>query len=140
MVSITKNNIRQNIFETVYDTLKAKATSSSYGTSTQPTITASYIDSADSLPEIVIGRINNNKEDPVFNRANYTNNCVQVIGVYAKKNKEVDVLTDNIDEFLHENKITGVTLIDWNEEDDIYITNQNKLRSKTITITWKTRR
>jgi len=140
MVTITKASQRQNLFESVYDELKAYATAGSYGTSSQPTVTAAYIDSEDSLPQIVINRVNNKKEDPVFDRSNTTNNLVIPINVYAKKNKNIDILSDNIEAYLYTKKFTGVTMSDWSEEDDIYITNDNKIRSKTITVVYKNRK
>ena len=139
MVNINKESMRQDVFEIIYDSLKAKATNSSYGTSSQPTITASYVDSDEALPEIVIGRTNPDKEEPVFNRSNYTNNNILEINVYSKSNKDIDILSDNIDTFLHENKYQGITITSWDEEDDIYLSNENKIRSKTITINFKNR-
>ena len=140
MVTINKASQRQDLFENVYDEIKAYATAGSYGTSTQPTVTAAYIDNEDSLPQIVIGRVNNKKEDPVFDRSNTTNNLIIVINIYDKKNKNIDVLSDNLEEYLYTKKFTGVTMNEWNEEDDIYITNDNKIRSKTITVTYKNRK
>lgn len=137
MVTINNASLHQDIFETIYDDLKAKATSSSYGTNTQPTVTAAYVDSDEALPEVVI-------HSPVIDKPKY--NFMQsqpdmdintIIDIFAKSNKNKEILTDNVNTFIEDLNITGVSLISNSESEATPLSNENKIRLKTITFTYK---
>ena len=139
MVAINNSTVRQNLFETVYDTLKAHATSSSYGTSTQPTIVAQYVDDTKAMPEIVVHPANVDTGEWTFNRSNNQQNINLMVEVYTTKNKDVDVLSDDIYILLTTNKITGAMLIAHNETTSVSITNNNKIRNKVMNFTYQRR-
>jgi len=134
MVAISNSSIRQTVFETIYDLLKAKATSEDYGTATQPTTTASYIDDYHSFPQIVVKEPNVGRENYTFNRSNSDRPILVIIEVYCLKNKDRSILSDNVDTFIHENKITGLMIKDYSETDDIMLDDKTKIRSKTISV------
>lgn len=135
-MTITNSSLRQNVFEELYDVLKAKADSEDYGTSTQPTITAQYIDSADVFPQIVISAADVEEGDYVFDRSDSLKNIIVVVDIYTLKNKNRDILADNINTFIKENKITGITLISTDEANSINLDKDSKIRNKTITFTF----
>jgi len=136
MVTITNNNIRAGSFESVYDYLKGKATTSDYSTTPQPLVTASYPDDNETFPCIVINPIQVDRGDYTFDRSNTQNDIVVVIEIYAKKNKNRDLLGDNIQAFMDSNKFQGLHLnsvTETNAPDDI---NSTKIRYKSISFTY----
>ena len=78
MVTINNTSIRQNVFETVYDRLKAKADGSDFDTSTQPTITAAYIDDDQSFPQIVIHPVDVTKDTYNLQQSNPNRDIVVI--------------------------------------------------------------
>ena len=135
-MAIVNSSLRQNVFEEIYDILKAKADSEDYGTSTQPTITAQYIDSTDVFPQIVIGSANVSEDEYNFNRSTSLKNIIIIIDIYTKKNKNRDILADNVNTFIKENKISGLTLFNVGEGTAINLDKDSKIRNKTITYTF----
>jgi len=134
MVAISNASIRQNVFETIYDLLKAKATSTLYGTSFQPTVTSSYIDDVHTFPQIVVTEPNVERENYVFDRSNSSRPILVVIEIYCLKTKDRSILADNVDTFIHETKITGLMIVDYSETNDVQVDNASKIRSKTVSI------
>ena len=134
MVTISSSSIRQNVFETIYDLLKAKATSEDYGTSVQPTVTASYIDDVHTFPQIVVKEPDVERENYVFDRSSSDKPILLAVEIYCLKTKDRSILADNIDTFMHATKITGLMINDYSETNDVQIDNASKIRSKTISI------
>ena len=137
MVMITKNNLRQSVFETVYDLLKAKATSEDYGTSSQPTITASYIDDEQVFPQIVIHSPTIDQDEYTLSQSLPDQEIRILIDVFTQSNKNKDILADNINQFLDETIITGISLLGFNENDAINLDFEDKIRIKSLTYTYK---
>tara|TARA_Y100000310_G_C20669135_1_gene809278 strand:- start:1332 stop:1742 length:411 start_codon:yes stop_codon:yes gene_type:complete len=136
MVAINNATIRQNVYETIYDLLNNNI--GSYNSSTQPTITAAYIDDTKSMPEIVVHPVDVDESDYSFGQATGSKEVRVMIEVYTTKNKDVDLLTDDVDVLLN-SSITGLNLVGRAESTAFETPNNNKLHLKTITYTFMRR-
>ena len=134
MVTINKSTFRQNVYETIYDTL----TSANLLSGTV-TVTAAYIDDDQSFPQVVVHPITSNKDEWAFQKSNHTNHIKVMIDVWTKKNKERDQITDEIDSLSDLKSITGLSLEDWSESPALEPKNDNKLHLTTITIVYRYR-
>jgi|TARA_Y100000310_G_scaffold243849_1_gene248526 hypothetical protein len=137
-MTISSASLRQDVFETIYDRLTAKAVASSFGTSTQPTITATYIDSAKVFPQIVVNPADVEEGEYVFDRSSSLKNIVVVVETYGLSNQDRDILSDNINTFM-ESPITGMTLESVDENNSVSLDKDTKIRNKTITFTFSRR-
>lgn len=139
MVAISNSTLRQNVYETIYDLLKAEE--GSYGASTSVTVTGAYIDDDNAFPQVVINPVMVSKSEFTFGRA--TDNSIKdatiVIDLYSRKSKDMDVLSDYIDNLISAQNITGVMLFDSDEAMSVSNIAGNKIHSKTLTYTFRRR-
>ena len=132
MVTIVDTSLRQSIFETLYDTLTTANLLSS-----TVTVTAAYIDSDDApFPQVVIHPVNVDKSDFTFNRSVNKKNINVMIDIWTKKNKDKDIITDEIDNIIDTLKMGGVMLNGWAESNALETPSNNKIHLKTITLTY----
>jgi len=132
MVTITDNSLRQNIFETLYDTLTAANLLSSTAT-----VTAAFIDSSDApFPQVVIHPVNISKEGFTFDRSVNEKTITILIDIWSRKNKSIDQLSDEIDALIEPLKMGGVMLNGYSESTALETPNDNKLHLKTITLSY----
>jgi hypothetical protein len=136
MVTIVDATLRQNVYEQIYDTLKAYATEGSYGTTTQPTVTAAYIDDSQSFPQIIISPVDIDREEYNFGQNNPTKEIRVLIDVYTRKNQDIDILSDDLDGLM-DIPIAGLNLIGASESRAFENTNQSKIHNKTLTYTYR---
>lgn len=129
MVAISNTTIRQNVFKTIYDLLYNNI--GSYGSSSQPTVVASYYEGVQSFPVIVINSPEIGKSNYNFQRSNPNYSVVVNIEIYTKKNKDCDILGDNID-VLMDGSIPGLSIIQKTEDTALSIENDNKIHLKTL--------
>ena len=137
MVTTTKNNITYSVYKNVFDLLKGKATTSKFGSSVQPTITAAYIDKVPTFPQVVIGQPGLDVEDFVFDRSSAKTSVSLVLDVYTSgksKNKDLSLITDNIYEFLTDNKTAGITLTSVSSNLSLSLDNKNKVLNTTVAL------
>ena len=134
MVTISNTTLRANVYETVYDILTA---ANLLGGSV--TVTAAYIDSTESFPQVVVNPANISKDTFSFDRSNSTNTISVMIDIYTKKNKQIDQITDAIDSLSSLKSITGLQLTDWEESKAFEPQNNNKIHLKSITLVYKRR-
>lgn len=131
MVTISNTSLRANIYETLYDSLKAANLLSS-----TVTVTASYIDSDSSFPQVVVHPVNVSHDSFGMDRTLTKKTINIIIDIYTKKNKDIDLITDEIDALLRPLRISGMTLIDWSEDLALATDNDNKIHLKTIAISY----
>jgi hypothetical protein len=137
-MAITDRTLRSSVFETIYDLLKAKATSGDYST-TQPTVVASFVDDYDfSAPLLVLSPLSVETSNNVFDRTNSTKEIVLLIEIYTKSNRDRDLLSDDVNYFMSQ-KITGLMLNNVSEDSSTIIINNSKVRYKSITFTFMRR-
>ncbi len=132
MVTIVDTSLRQSIFETLYDTLTTANLLSS-----TVTVTAAYIDSDDApFPQVVIHPVNVDKSDYTFDRSVNKKDINIMIDIWTKKNKDKDIITDEIDAVLDTLKMGGVMLNGWAEANALETPSKNKIHLKTITLNY----
>lgn len=137
MVTITDSLLRSNVYETLYDLLKAYATSSSYSTTPQPMVTAAYIDnSTQTFPMIVVNPAIISTEGRTFNNSSSQKNVSVIIDIYTKKTEDIDKLADNIFTLVNGTKTQGITLVGTNETFSVPLVNSTKIKNKTITFNY----
>lgn len=139
MVAINNSSLRQNVYETVYDLLKAEQ--GSYGASSSVTVTAAYIDKEEAFPQVIVNPVMVAKSDYTFSRTsdNSLKDITVVIDVYTKKSKDLDIITDYVDNILSTASINGLMLFDADESMAISTIEGNKIRSKSLTYTYRRR-
>lgn len=131
MVNIASSTLRSNIYETIYDEL----TSADLLSSTV-TVTAAYIEDDNAFPQVVIHPVDVDKSDYTFNRAYSTKDIVVMIDIWTKKNKDKDLITDEIDSVLESVVMNGVMLTGWSESNALESPGDNKVHLKTITLNY----
>ena len=140
MVTINNISVRSNVFETVYDLLKAHT----FTTSTQPTVTASFIDRETAFQQVVVNPVIAEIQEVNYDRSSNLKNIVVVIDVYTINdpsnnkfgNKDRDVLSDDVSYLLESTNIQGISLVDSDESLAVPIDNNNKVYNKTLTFTY----
>ncbi|WP_298752995.1 hypothetical protein [uncultured Arcobacter sp.] len=132
MVTINSSTLRANVFETVYDILTAANLLSS-----TVTVVGGYPDE-DTIqyPIVAVERIDVSKDEPTFDRSTMKNEIVVPIDIYAKKNKQIDQITDEIDALSSLKSISGLMMVSWDESVDFSPQNNNKIHWKRINITY----
>ncbi len=141
-MAISDSSLRNTIYTDIKALLVAASLKYYNNTNTSVsgvTITGSYIDKEESLPQVIINNAQIGKDEPSFNRSNMTNNIVVNIDVYTKKTKNIDYITDQIDNITGLKTIQGLMLIDWSEIPAFSTPNDNKVHLKTIALTFKRR-
>ena len=132
MVTITDATLRSNIYETIYDTLTAANLLSSTAT-----VTAAYIDSETApFPQVVINPVNVEKPSFSFDRTISEKEITVIIDLWTKKNKDKDLLADEIDTIITPLKMGGVMLNGYSESNALETPNENKIHLKTITLSY----
>ena len=132
MVTINSSTLRSNVYETIYDTL----TSANLLSSTA-TVTAAYIDDKDaSFPQVVVNAVDVDKENPTLNRTYWTNNISIMIDIFTKKNKDKDLIADEIDALISPLNIPGISLIGITESNALEPVGGNKIHLKSVTLTY----
>lgn len=134
MVTITGSTLRANVYEHIYDTL----TSASLLSSTA-NVVAAYKDTMTSFPYVVVNPISVSKDNPTFDRSSFDNQIVVLIDIFTKKNKDIDQITDQIDNLSALKSVSGLSLVSWDESVDFTPQNENKIHRKTITLGYKRR-
>ena len=142
-MSISDSSLRNSIFLEIKGIL-GSATLSYYDNaddvvSDGVTIRAAYVDSPDSLPQIVINTANVAKDEPSFSRSNMTNTIQVMLDVYARKMKNIDYICDQLDNITGLKTISGLMLTNWEEVPAFSPENENKIHLKSITLTYKRR-
>lgn len=128
MVVITTSSLRANIYETVYDTLKAANLLSSTAT-----VTAAYIDNDSAFPQVVIYPVKVDKEGFTYDRG-FGREAIQVmIEIYTKKAKELDQLSDEVAVQMQALKMGSLQLVSVGEDIALSTDNSNKIHLKTLT-------
>jgi lipopolysaccharide export LptBFGC system permease protein LptF len=130
---ITDSTINSSVFETIYDKLYNNI--GSYTSSTQPTISAKYIEKEASFPCIIVEPITKENSNYTFNQNNPDKNILVVISIYCKKNKDRDLLRDSIEALL-KTPITGLQMTNYTDMVDFNGANQNRIFSATISISY----
>jgi len=144
MVTITNRDLESNVFETVYDFLKLQATDSEYQTGVQPTITASYIDGDKEFPQIIVRSPDIGSNEYTFDRSSSLKSIVVIIDIYTNNdpsnskygNKDRGTLSDDVEFFLGNKKIPGVSLFSIESTTNTPEINGNKIYNKTKTFTY----
>jgi hypothetical protein len=132
MVTINSSTVRQNVYETIYDTLTAANLLGS-----TVTVTSAYIDRDDApFPQVVVSPVDVDMDSFTFDRSFKVRNMTIDIDIWTKKNKDKDAIADEIDSLLSGLKIDGVSLVDWSESNALETPGQNKIHLKTIRIAY----
>ena len=134
MVNIVESTIRANIYETLYDSLTASLSAG--------TVTAAFIDDNPTFPQVVINPARLSITKLTLNRGTKEYMAEVEIEVYAKKNKEIDQISDEIHADLSTNEATlkgfGLYLNDLEDSsEDTFFWNDQKIHSKLIFATFQ---
>jgi hypothetical protein len=137
MVTITDSGIRNTVYESIYDALNA--TLSSMGASSTPTLFGGYPDKQDlDFPIIILKPINISEDSFTIDtsRTTSTKAITANIEVYAVKNKDLDIISDYIFNLFRSTNITGIFITGMDDNDMITIPNNNKVKGKTLTLSF----
>lgn len=131
MVTINNNTLRSNVYETIYDTLKAANLHSSTAT-----VTAAYIDDNQAFPQVVVNPIEVGHSEHSFDWSHSRKEILVTIDVWTKKNKDRDLIADEIETLLRPLKINGLSLISISDSNAFETPSNNKLHLKTLQLNY----
>jgi hypothetical protein len=143
MVTITDSNPRSTVFETVYDIINTDK--SLYGASLSPSWVPTIYGGMPELdtityPAIIIlpVTINENELTVDTTRTSSTKTITVNAVLFAKKNKDLDYLSDGVTNSIRINT-SGIYLTEISESSNVIYPNEQKIRSKTINFTFMRR-
>lgn len=103
------------------------------------TVTGSYIDDDQHFPQIVVNPANIGKDNYGFDREYYDNTIDVMIDIFDTRSRNIDFISDQLDNLSGLKKISGMMLINWVEARAYPVENDNKIHLKSITLTYKRR-
>lgn len=136
---------RTSIYISFYDLLNGNI--GSYNSSSQPTVTSSFIADGPNFPQIVISDADKSEENFAFkggvsgNReaaitfSIYTNTSQQ----NSSAQKDKTVLADDVEKLIKDNIPDGLSIADFGESHDEMEVGGNKIKSKTLSFVFTTR-
>lgn len=122
--------LRQDLYEAVYDAL-----TNAHLLSSTATVTAAFIDSSNAtFPQVVVHPVDVDKDSYTFDRSYSTKRSRVMIDIWAKKNKDKDVIADQIDSIATSSLVgsSGAHLVGWTESNALEPAGGNKLHLKSI--------
>lgn len=132
MVTINTSTIRQNVWETVYDTLNdANLLSSTV------TVTGAYIDEAKAFPQVVVKPVSLDTDEHTLNRDYLRRNIDVTVDIWTKKSKQIDQISDEIDAIGGLKDIAGVHWVGMTEDTAISPQNEQKVHLKTLVLSYR---
>lgn len=132
MVTITNSNLRANIFETLYDSIKAENLLSG-----EVTVTASYVDDDTKLPQIVINPADVGEDSYSFDRTYGSKTILVIIDIYTNKKKHLDQITDGLYVVIKDLGAQGISLVSWNESTAFESPNNQKVHLKSVSVEFR---
>lgn len=135
MATVTDATVRVALWENIYDALAGLT----YSSSTEPGVyrNNSDIDGNDTFPRIIVNPIMVETEKDGFGRNYYSRNIKLIIDVYALKNKDIDIITDKIQNDFETRNYVGVHFIGSDNALTINTDVNQKIHMETITVTFK---
>lgn len=134
MVTISNSTLRANVYETVYDLIKA--ISFSLSSSNSVTVTAAFIDKAEALPQVVISPADIDISNNTFDRSSKMREIRVLVEVFANKKKDIDQMADKIVNTIEGASHPGMQLVNTSESNAFINPNQLKIHSKAIAFTF----
>lgn len=134
MVTISSSTLRQNLFETLYDSLTAANLLSSTAT-----VTAAFHDDEEDFPQVVIHPVNVSTGQFGFGRGISMKDISVLIDIWttgSHKNKQKDQLADEIVTLLNSLFIDGVVLTGITESDAYETVGGSKFGLKSLTVNY----
>lgn len=112
MVTINNATVRQNVYETIYDIINGISFSVS-----SVSVMAAYTDSSTvSLPVVVVNPVDIDYTPSTLGLSRYNSQTIQVVvDIYTRKNKDKDIIADEIDAALRAASFTGIEYISSND-------------------------
>lgn len=136
MVTISDSSLRQNAYETLYDSIKTVCAGLLGST---VTVTAAYVTGDTALPQVVVNAPEVDYSDFSFDRANSTKEIRVLVDVYTKKAKDKDVITDAIANTISTTNYAGMMLVGITESNAVEPIEDVKVHLKSLAITYARR-
>lgn len=128
------STLRQDVYSAVRTLINTDK--SSYGASATPALIGGYPDlSTITFPCIAFPNVNIGKSESTFGTSMKSTISVMFI-LFAKKNEDLDKMSDGIDNSITTNTWSGFTLVDSSEDDAFITPNDQKIKSKTLSYTF----
>jgi hypothetical protein len=134
MATVTDATVRVALWENIYDAL----TGLTYSSSTEPGVyrNNSDIDQDDSFPRVVIHPLTIDITKESFGTGYYGREITVLIDVWAKKNKDLDIIADKIQNDFETRSYTGAHFTSINEATTINTDVNQKLYLTTFTVSF----
>lgn len=130
---VTDATLRHDIFEEVYDIINAISFSVA-----SVSVKGVFQDNVEQMPQVVI--YSPEVEEDTFSFGGWTNTSKTinvVVEVYTTKNKDKDVILDEVVNGVKSNKFTGANLMKIDQGVGFVVENNNKIHTGNITFTFK---
>lgn len=137
-MTVTDSSLRRSLWTDVRTIIFNNK--GSFGASKIPSVYAKLPDTSPAFPAIVIRPVNTSKDEwTIGTRSVSTKILPIIIDIFAKKNEDIDLISDAIDVYMTSNAISGVFVVGWEESTGEVFPTDAKIKLKTITITFKRR-
>lgn len=136
---------REDVYQSIYNVLNGNI--GSYNSSSQPTVTASFIKNKDVFPQIVISDPNKTNSTYTFKGGIPSNREISIVITIitnttkqnSSANKDRTILCDDVETLINNNIPDGLHLKSLGESDDNLSTGGNNLKIKTLSFVFGTR-
>lgn len=137
MVTISNDTLRQNVYKTFWDYL------SGLTFTTQPTIYGGFPDLVNiTFPCIIIEPISVSEDTYTIDTSrDITTKDISInVHVFAKANKDLDIVSDGLSSSVRSKVFNGITLVNIRENNNSMIeANAQKVKGKSITFNYRRR-
>jgi len=134
MATVTDATLRASVWETLFDAF----TAASYSSSAEPGVYRNNedLDESSTFPRITVSPIDVSSERVSLGRGAVMNRMDVMVDIYAKKNKDIDVIADKLYSLLEATKYTGFSYVGGVDALTINTDVGSKIHQKTITFTF----
>lgn len=138
MVTITDSTLRQNVYETLYDTVTGVTIASSllHDSTKSVTYTAAFVESDAKMPQVVLYSPDVSQGSPSFGTPLFQKDVKFLVEVYAKYAKDKDVIMDSIVNTISTTSWSGFHLIGSDESNALSPVSNLKVHMKSATFTF----
>jgi len=139
-MTISDSTIRRNVFSEVRTILNNGL--STWGASVTPVLLAFHPDTNTvAFPTIVLDLVNVNEDNYTVDTTRSTSDKTisVVVFVYTKRNDDAEMISDGITSAFRSNQISGMYLTSVSEDHSVITPNDNKVKLKTLSFTFKRR-
>lgn len=132
-------SLRHDAWNAVYEVLNNNKNSMITGKSV--TILGGYPDEEPVFPCVIINPVSVNEDEYTIDttRSVSSKEVVVVLELFTKSNLDLDYLGDAVSDLFRSNQLAGLFLISVSDSNAVFLSNNNKLKQRTISLVFRRR-